>query len=91
MYIPETQVRFNCFKIIQPMVISLSVYYFQDPAPLTEDVLEEQSRVMISLGDDAQGSELRAKMMSASLHSDMESFKVNCRLKLCMRFGFASI
>lgn len=26
----------------------------QDPAPLTEDVLEEQSKVMIELGDDAQ-------------------------------------
>ncbi len=55
---------------------SMFVPHCQDPAPLTEDVLEEQSKVLLELGEDAQGSELRAKMMSASLLSDMESFKV---------------
>lgn len=43
---------------------------------MTEDQFEEQSKVIIELGEDAQGSEMRAKMMSASLMSDMESFKV---------------
>ena len=47
----------------------------QDPAPMTEDQLAEQAEVMIGLGADAEGSELRARMQSASLLSDMESFK----------------
>ncbi|KAG8336189.1 Rab3 GTPase-activating protein catalytic subunit [Homalodisca vitripennis] len=47
----------------------------QDPTPKTEDQLEEDERVMLQLGTDAQGMELRTRMMSASLLSDMESFK----------------
>merc|ERR1739838_648318 len=42
---------------------------------MTEDRLEEQSEVLLRLGTDAVGSQLRARMMSASLLSDMESFK----------------
>lgn len=39
---------------------------------------------MVQLGDDAKASELRAKMMSASLLSDMESFKAaNPGAELC--------
>ena len=33
-------------------------------------------QVMMQLGSDAAGAEVRAKMQSASLLSDMESFKV---------------
>lgn len=47
----------------------------QEPVPKTEDQLEEDTDVLLKLGSDAQGSELRARMMSASLLSDMESFK----------------
>eukprot|EP00095_Tigriopus_kingsejongensis_P007273 maker-scaffold144_size312663-snap-gene-2.35 protein:Tk07273 transcript:maker-scaffold144_size312663-snap-gene-2.35-mRNA-1 annotation:"hypothetical protein BRAFLDRAFT_221256" len=47
----------------------------QEPALMTEDQLAEQAEIMIQLGSDAEGSELRAKMQSASLLSDMESFK----------------
>jgi Rab3 GTPase-activating protein catalytic subunit len=47
----------------------------QDPSPLTEDMLAEQAEVMLQLGMDAEGARLRAKMQSASLLSDMESFK----------------
>ncbi|RZC35527.1 Rab3-GTPase cat domain containing protein [Asbolus verrucosus] len=47
----------------------------QEPVPKSEDQLEEDTDVLLKLGSDAQGSELRAKMMSASLLSDMESFK----------------
>lgn len=47
----------------------------QDPVPKTEDQLEEDTDVLLKLGTNAKGSELRAKMMSASLLSDMESFK----------------
>jgi len=47
----------------------------QDPAPLTEDQLAEQAEVMMQLGSDQAGTEVRAKMQSANLLSDMESFK----------------
>lgn len=44
----------------------------QDPVPKTEDQLEDDAEVMLKLGS---SSELRAQMMSASLFSDMQSFK----------------
>lgn len=47
----------------------------QEPVPKTEDQLEEDTDVLLKLGEDELGSELRARMMSASLLSDMESFK----------------
>ncbi|XP_066597838.1 rab3 GTPase-activating protein catalytic subunit [Prorops nasuta] len=47
----------------------------QDPTPKTEDQLEEDAQVMMQLGTDKYASEMRARMMSASLLSDMESFK----------------
>jgi Rab3 GTPase-activating protein catalytic subunit len=37
--------------------------------------LAEQAEVLVQLGSDSEGTELRAKMQSASLLSDMESFK----------------
>ncbi|CAB3230597.1 unnamed protein product [Arctia plantaginis] len=56
----------------------------QDPAPKTEDQLEEDAELMVRLGDDAKASELRARMMSASLLSDMEAFKAaNPGAELC--------
>lgn len=66
--------RFGDFKLLktgEPFYIPIT----QDPVPKTEDQLEEDTEVLLKLGSDAQGSELRAKMMSASLLSDMESFK----------------
>ncbi|XP_076435585.1 rab3 GTPase-activating protein catalytic subunit-like [Babylonia areolata] len=47
----------------------------QEPSPMTEDMLEEQAEVLAKLGSTAQGSQLRARMQSACLLSDMESFK----------------
>ena len=47
----------------------------QDPPPVTEDQLAELSEVMMQLGTDQAGAEIRAKMQSANLMSDMESFK----------------
>uniref|UniRef100_A0A673IYT1 Rab3 GTPase-activating protein catalytic subunit n=1 Tax=Sinocyclocheilus rhinocerous TaxID=307959 RepID=A0A673IYT1_9TELE len=52
----------------------------QEPAPMTEDLLEEQSEVLAKLGTSAEGAHLRARMQSACLLSDMESFKVSCVL-----------
>jgi len=47
----------------------------QEPAPLTEDQLAEQAEVLMQLGSDQAGSEVRAKLQSVNLLSDMESFK----------------
>lgn len=55
---------------------SISMGFFQEPAPMTEDLLEEQSEVLAKLGTSAEGTHLRARMQSACLLSDMESFKV---------------
>ena len=52
----------------------------QDPVPKTEDQLEEDAQVMMQLGTDKYASEMRARLMSASLLSDMESFKVLSKL-----------
>uniref|UniRef100_A0A3P9C563 Rab3 GTPase-activating protein catalytic subunit n=1 Tax=Maylandia zebra TaxID=106582 RepID=A0A3P9C563_9CICH len=46
-----------------------------EPAPMTEDLLAEQSEVLTKLGTSAEGTNLRARMQSACLLSDMESFK----------------
>lgn len=47
----------------------------QDPTPMTDDMLQEQSEVMAKLGTSDEGSALRMKMQLPSLMSDMESFK----------------
>lgn len=69
---------------------SASMVFFQEPSPMTEDLLEEQSEVLAKLGTSAEGSHLRARMQSACLLSDMESFKVRQAnidtLNLYMRF-----
>ena len=46
----------------------------QDPTPLTEDMLAEQAEVMLQLGMDAEGAQLRAKMQSAALLSGCYTF-----------------
>uniref|UniRef100_T1J5I1 Rab3 GTPase-activating protein catalytic subunit n=1 Tax=Strigamia maritima TaxID=126957 RepID=T1J5I1_STRMM len=58
-------------KSEQPLYIPVT----QEPTPMTEDLLEEHAEVLVQLGTDAQGTELRAKMQSACLLSDMEAFK----------------
>ncbi|XP_014259581.1 rab3 GTPase-activating protein catalytic subunit [Cimex lectularius] len=58
-------------KTGQPLYIPIT----QGATPKTEDQSEEDAKVLIQLGTDAEGSQLRAKLMSASLLSDMESFK----------------
>ena len=49
----------------------------QEGCPMTEDMIIEMTEMMEQLGEDAEGSELRARILSASLLSDMESFKVS--------------
>lgn len=52
----------------EPLYIPIT----QEPVPKTEDQLEDDAEVMLKLGP---GSELCTQMMSASLLSDMESFR----------------
>ncbi|XP_076304307.1 RAB3 GTPase activating protein subunit 1 isoform X2 [Tachypleus tridentatus] len=47
----------------------------QEPAPVTEDILEEHAEVLVQLGTNPEGAALRARMQSACLISDMEAFK----------------
>uniref|UniRef100_A0A8C4QM23 Rab3 GTPase-activating protein catalytic subunit n=1 Tax=Eptatretus burgeri TaxID=7764 RepID=A0A8C4QM23_EPTBU len=47
----------------------------QESAPMTEDLLDEQTEVLAKLGTSAEGAHLRARMQSACLLSDMEAFK----------------
>nr|CAB3265374.1 rab3 GTPase-activating protein catalytic subunit-like [Phallusia mammillata] len=55
----------------EPLYIPIT----QEHAPQTEDQLEEQAEVFSKLGDTLEGSQVRAKMQSTSLLSDMEAFK----------------
>lgn len=64
------------FRLIQTGD-SLYLPITQDPVPKTEDQLEEDAQVMMQLGTSKHASEMRARLMSASLLSDMESFKVH--------------
>ncbi|XP_053672448.1 rab3 GTPase-activating protein catalytic subunit-like [Anopheles nili] len=52
----------------EPLYIPIT----QEPVPKTEDQLEDDAEVMLKLGP---GSDLCTQMMSASLLSDMESFR----------------
>ncbi len=66
--------KFNNLRLLEhdaPLYVPLC----QDSAPMTEDQLAEQAEMLMQLGPDAEGSEVRARMQSASLLSDMESFK----------------
>ncbi|CAH0392778.1 unnamed protein product [Bemisia tabaci] len=53
----------------------LSKLLMQEPIPKSEDQLEEDAALLTALGTDKMGAELRARIMSASLLSDMEAFK----------------
>ncbi len=47
----------------------------QEPTPMTEDMLEQHASVLVNLGSSEDAALLRAKIQSASLLSDMQSFK----------------
>ncbi|XP_074627593.1 rab3 GTPase-activating protein catalytic subunit-like isoform X2 [Acropora palmata] len=55
----------------EPLVVPIT----QEPAPMTEDMLEEQAEILTQLGTSVEGARVRAQMQSASLLSDMEAFK----------------
>lgn len=66
--------KFRDLKLLKtgdPLYIPIT----QEPVLKTEDQLEEDTDVLLKLGSNAEATELRARIMSASLLSDMESFK----------------
>ncbi|XP_043086418.1 LOW QUALITY PROTEIN: rab3 GTPase-activating protein catalytic subunit-like [Puntigrus tetrazona] len=69
----QTHGKLTLLNSPEPLYIPVT----QEPAPMTEDLLEEQSEVLAKLGTSAEGAHLRARMQSACLLSDMESFKVS--------------
>ena len=54
---------------------------------MTEDQVAEQADVLMQLGSDVAGSEVRAKLQSANLLSDMESFKVGLNIGRCVHLS----
>ncbi|KAG5885163.1 hypothetical protein JTB14_037472 [Gonioctena quinquepunctata] len=66
--------KFGDMKLIKtgdPLYIPTT----QEQVLKTEDQLEEENDSLLKLGSDAEATELRARIMCASLLSDMESFK----------------
>lgn len=49
---------------------------------MTEDMLEQHASVLVNLGSSDDAALLRAKIQSASLLSDMQSFKVNLLIQI---------
>jgi Rab3 GTPase-activating protein catalytic subunit len=47
----------------------------QESTPMTEDMIEQHASVLVNLGSSDDAALLRAKIQSASLLSDMQSFK----------------
>lgn len=63
--------------------IPLYVPICQEPTPLTDDMLQEQTEIMSQLGSSQEASVLRMKMQLPTLVCDIESFKAaNPRGKL---------
>ncbi|CAH1235391.1 unnamed protein product [Diabrotica balteata] len=66
--------KFGNLKLLKtgdPLYIPVT----QEQVIKTEDQLQEDADFLLNLGSDAEASDLRARMMSSSLLSDMESFK----------------
>ncbi|XP_026463129.1 rab3 GTPase-activating protein catalytic subunit [Ctenocephalides felis] len=67
--------RFGSARLIstgEPIYVPIT----QEPAPKTEEQLEEDAEALLRLaGGGEKGAEARARLMSASLLSDMEAFK----------------
>ncbi|KAJ3017408.1 UNVERIFIED_CONTAM: Rab3 GTPase-activating protein catalytic subunit, partial [Siphonaria sp. JEL0065] len=47
----------------------------QESGVMTEDMIEEQERMLLALGDSKEAAGVRARMQTGQLKSDMESFK----------------
>ncbi|XP_031617314.1 rab3 GTPase-activating protein catalytic subunit [Contarinia nasturtii] len=75
-YLPWNKPEGRLSKLNDMKLIDSDEYLYvpitQEPVPKTEDQLEDDAEILLKLGPE---SELRTQIMSASLLSDMESFK----------------
>jgi len=55
----------------EPLCIPIT----QEQPPVTEDIIEEQTQIMLQLGRSEGGSKYLAQMQSGSLFSDVQAFK----------------
>ncbi|XP_065051656.1 rab3 GTPase-activating protein catalytic subunit-like [Rhopilema esculentum] len=55
----------------EPLCIPIT----QEPPPVTEDIIEEQTEIILKLGRSEGGSKYLAQMQSGSLFSDVQAFK----------------
>ncbi len=73
---PEGRLKkFGEFCLLACPDEALYVPITQESTPMTEDMLEQHASVLVSLGSGDDAALLRAKIQSASLLSDMQSFK----------------
>jgi Rab3 GTPase-activating protein catalytic subunit len=75
--VPEGRLKkFDNLTLLNKPSESIYVPLTQESTPMTEDMLEQHASVLVNLGSSDDAALLRAKIQSASLLSDMQSFKV---------------
>jgi Rab3 GTPase-activating protein catalytic subunit len=76
-FVPEGRLKkFDNLALLNKPSESIYVPLTQESTPMTEDMLEQHASVLVNLGSSDDAALLRAKIQSASLLSDMQSFKV---------------
>ena len=74
---PEGRIKkFGNLTLMNNSKEAIYIPVCQDSTPMTEDMLEQHASVLVNLGMGDDAAILRAKIQSASLISDMQSFKV---------------
>ena len=82
--VPEGRLKkFENLTLFKKSSEFLYVPITQESTPMTEDMIEQHANVLVNLGSSDDAALLRAKIQSASLLSDMQSFKVNL---ICSKF-----
>lgn len=67
--------KYKDYALLCDPEVPLYVPICQEPTPLTDDMLQEQTEIMSQLGSSQEASALRMKMQLPTLVCDMESFK----------------
>lgn len=75
--IPEGRLKKLNLTLLNNPKEAIYVPVCQDSTPMTQDMLEQHASVLVNLGTSDDAALLRAKIQSASLVSDMQSFKVS--------------
>jgi len=73
-FVPVTQAGLAASP--HPAHPSPLTFSHQDPAPFTEDMLDEHTQSLLQLGSSPEAARLRSRLQCPALVSDMEAFKV---------------